>query len=258
MVFQNLLGAHRDSLSNASQNSFHIWAFSPAVPPFDCWCSSTASGVLPGNKAQCDSFFSFTASLTQTLHHWVQGWPPWEPLTTLQQLLKAAASTTEVRNMAYSDSMFPASVGMWLKFSLRCELKIYLKGSSAKRFQQILTTHLGLSGLSNIFPRHLIQLTTRNHKKLKTISNVTSSTVSQQFQGKIIQHKLWLCQNCSNIKILVQSCKVELSVTRLNFEWWFCCEVWALKLQTAPEFFMFHCNHIFLHYLFCQIFFNFL
>lgn len=39
--------------------------------------------------------------------------------------------------------------------------KIFLKGSSARCSQLILTTHLGLTALSGIFPCHLIQLTSR-------------------------------------------------------------------------------------------------
>ena len=68
--------------------------------------------------------------------------------------------------MAHSDSLSPVYLGMWLKLYWRCELKIGLTGSSARRSQQTLIIPLGLPGLNGILPRHLIQLTTRKCDQL--------------------------------------------------------------------------------------------
>ncbi|KAK9518317.1 hypothetical protein VZT92_019726 [Zoarces viviparus] len=165
MVCQNLLEANRKSFSMASPNSSHArvlaFATTAAAALLACRYLSAASGDPWANQALKVSFFSLTASLTSGVHHRVLGLPPRQAPMTFRPQLLAAASTIEALNMVHSDSMSPTSLGMCEKFFRRCELKTSRTGSSARRSQFTLTTRLGLPGLSNRFPCHLIQLTTR-------------------------------------------------------------------------------------------------
>ena len=132
--------------------------------PHTAWPASTR--LLPHwshrpKRPDRTSIFCLTASLTDNVHQRVWVLPPRQALITLRPQHRLAFSTIEAQNMAYSDSMYAASSGTWLKLSEAWLLELLMTGDSAGRGQQIHTISLGLLHLTAIIPHHQSQLTTR-------------------------------------------------------------------------------------------------
>ncbi|TWW66950.1 hypothetical protein D4764_20G0009820 [Takifugu flavidus] len=138
MVVQNLFEAVRKSFSMASPNSTHARVFASAM--------AVAAGtyLLPQ-----ESYRPRVRATTGTDH------------LAAKALVSCFNNGGTEHGLNVMDSMSPASPGTWSKLSRRRELKLLLTGDSARRFQQALTTRLGLPGLSGILPHHRSQRTTR-------------------------------------------------------------------------------------------------